>query len=139
MILLIRQVVNLFIRPNARAATSVGVRVPTDLQDHIAARLRALRTRQGLTLEALADKCGMPIETLSRIERRRIAPSIRSLSRVAAGLGVPLTALLTEDAVEQVSAEGFAPEVRGIAMRLAGQPPEVLARVRRVVDALLNE
>ena len=110
-----------------------------DIHDLIARRVRALRTTQGLTLEVLADRSGLPMETLSRIERRRIAPSIRSLERVARGLGVPLTALLSEEAVEVVSAEGIPPEVRGIALRLAGQPSPMLKKIARMLDVLVAD
>lgn len=109
-----------------------------DLSVLIAQRIRSLRTAQGLTLAVLADRSGMPVETLSRIERQRMAPSINSLSRVAVGLGVPLVALLSEDNVTTASGEGIPVEVRGIALALAGQPVRVLDQVRRIVDILIE-
>lgn len=113
--------------------------MPTDLDHFIAIQVRKLRTAQGLTLEALANQSGMPIETLSRIERKRIAPSIRSLSRVAAGLGVPLVALLSVDEVKAGSDAGIPLEVRGIALKLAGRPAKLLDQVRRIIDVLTDD
>lgn len=112
--------------------------VPDDLSQIIASQVRRLRTAQGLTLEVLANRSGMPIETLSRIERRRIAPSIRSLARVADGLGVPLVALLGVDEVKIGSGEGIPLEVRGIALKLVGRPAKLLDQVRRIIDVLTD-
>ncbi|WP_206365375.1 helix-turn-helix domain-containing protein [Siculibacillus lacustris] len=64
-----------------------------DLNAHIAARVRALRTARGLTLEALAERSGVSRSMLSTIERAESSPTAVLLDRVAAGLGVMLASL----------------------------------------------
>lgn len=110
-----------------------------DLVALIASRARALRAEQHLTIEQLSQRSGLSPEMISRIERHRVAPSVRTLERVARGLGVPLTTLFTEDAVAVVSAEGIPVEVRGLALLLAGRPPALVRKVRRIVEVLLDD
>lgn len=106
------------------------------LQKRIGGRLRALRNQQDVTLEQLAEASGLPPETISRIERGRSSPSLRSLERLAVGLGLSLAELLGGDAVTE--AGGLPPEVRGIALLLAGAPAPLLDKARRIVAVLVE-
>ncbi|WP_246579844.1 helix-turn-helix domain-containing protein [Candidatus Sodalis endolongispinus] len=63
----------------------------------IAARLQRLRKLQGLTIETLAAKSGVSRGMISKIERRDSSPSAHVLGKLAAGLGVSLTALLIDE------------------------------------------
>jgi transcriptional regulator with XRE-family HTH domain len=70
----------------------------TDNQDHdvnqrIAASVRALRQQAGLSLEELAAATGVSRSALSQIERAQSSPTAVVLSRIATGLGVPLASL----------------------------------------------
>src|SRR5437762_1695322 len=62
----------------------------------LGANIRALRTEQGLTLEALAEKSGVSRAMLSDIERDAKSPTIRIMSQIALGLGCPVSQLLGE-------------------------------------------
>jgi transcriptional regulator with XRE-family HTH domain len=62
----------------------------------IGARLRALRHEQGLSIRALAVKCGISVNTLSLIENNRTSPSVHTLNRLAGGLGVPVVTFFEE-------------------------------------------
>lgn len=53
-------------------------------------RLRDLRRRRALTLQALSEESGVSIGMLSQIERGVSTPSIRTLQRVAEALDVPI-------------------------------------------------
>jgi len=53
-------------------------------------RLRDLRRRRGLTLQALSEGSGISTGMLSQMERGLSAPSIRTLQRVAEALEVPI-------------------------------------------------
>jgi transcriptional regulator with XRE-family HTH domain len=66
----------------------------------IGARLRALRRGQGLSIRALAGKCGISVNTLSLIENDRTSPSVKTLNLLAAGLGVPLVTFFEEEKPE---------------------------------------
>jgi transcriptional regulator with XRE-family HTH domain len=59
-------------------------------------RIQALRTERGLTLQALADRSEVSVSMLSAVERGAKAPTIVVLDRIAAGLGIPLTRLITQ-------------------------------------------
>jgi transcriptional regulator with XRE-family HTH domain len=58
-------------------------------------RIQALRLERALTLQALADTAAVSVSMLSSVERGLKAPTIVVLARIADGLGVPLTGLIT--------------------------------------------
>ena len=59
-------------------------------------RVRALRHERNLSIRALAERCGISINTLSLIENNRTSPSVHTLNLLAGGLGVPVIALFEE-------------------------------------------
>ncbi|MCO6416487.1 XRE family transcriptional regulator [Siccirubricoccus sp. KC 17139] len=59
-------------------------------------QLRRLRLARGMTLDALATSVGLDKGFLSRLERGRKAPSVGTLLRLSAALGVPVAELLGE-------------------------------------------
>jgi transcriptional regulator with XRE-family HTH domain len=61
----------------------------------LAHRVRDLRTRQGLSLEALATRTGVSRSMISLIERGESSPTAVTLNRLATGLGVSLAALFS--------------------------------------------
>ena len=64
-----------------------------DVNQRIAARVRALRLGQGLSLDALADKSGVSRSMISVIERGESSPTASVLDKLAASLGVTLPSL----------------------------------------------
>jgi transcriptional regulator with XRE-family HTH domain len=63
----------------------------------IAARLQGLRQALGLTLAQLSDASGVSKGMISKVERAESSPTATLLGKLAAGLGVPLAQLLTDD------------------------------------------
>jgi transcriptional regulator with XRE-family HTH domain len=63
----------------------------------VGTRLRLLRRGQGLSIRALASKCGISVNTLSLIENNRTSPSVHTLNLLAGGLGVPLVTFFEEE------------------------------------------
>lgn len=63
----------------------------------IASRLLALRQSQGLSLADLAERSGVSKAMISKVERAQSSPTAVLLGKLAAGLGVPLAQLLTEE------------------------------------------
>jgi len=58
-------------------------------------KIKALRMKQGLTQDALARKCDIPYTTLTKIESNVITkPSIQTVTKVAAGLGISIDDLI---------------------------------------------
>ena len=87
---------------------------PTPLEDinlRIARRVVGLRAGGGLSLDALASRCGVSRSMISLIERGEISATAVVLEKLAAGLGVALAALFE---VERAAA--------GPLMRRAEQP-----------------
>jgi transcriptional regulator with XRE-family HTH domain len=66
----------------------------------IATRLLALRQAKGLSLAGLADVSGVSKAMISKVERAQSSPTAVLLGRLAAGLGVSLAQLLTQDGKE---------------------------------------
>jgi transcriptional regulator with XRE-family HTH domain len=54
-------------------------------------RIRLLREMQGLSLRALAERCGLSTNAISRIERGENSPTVASLHLLATALNVPIT------------------------------------------------
>lgn len=70
-----------------------------DINSRIAARVKALRSEQGLSLESLAAKCEVSRSMLSLIERGESSPTAVVLEKIATGLGVTLASLFDDDSV----------------------------------------
>jgi len=66
----------------------------------VGSRLRLLRRTQGLSIRALAEKCGLSVNTLSLIENNRTSPSVHTINLLAGGLGVPLVTFFEEEKPE---------------------------------------
>lgn len=66
---------------------------PSDVNQRIAERVRALRSGQGLSLDALAAKSGVSRSMISVIERGLTSPTAVLLEKLAAGLGVTMASL----------------------------------------------
>jgi transcriptional regulator with XRE-family HTH domain len=56
-------------------------------------RVRALRLERGLQQRQLADQAGLTPSMVSQIESGRLTPSLHTLGRLAAALGVPIASL----------------------------------------------
>jgi transcriptional regulator with XRE-family HTH domain len=72
--------------------------VISDINQRIAAQARDLRAARGLSLDALAAKCGVSRSMISLIERGEASPTAVVLERLATGLGVPMARLFDEAA-----------------------------------------
>ena len=63
-------------------------------REQMAAKLKALRARQGLTQEQLAEKSGVSRTYLARLETGRQDPTLSTLEKLAQALGVKAGRLL---------------------------------------------
>ena len=91
----------------------------------VAARLRALRLRRGLSQERLAGSCGISVGHVSMLERGIRAPSLATLETLATALGVSPLRLLEEPPPSPAGRRPPAPEASVV-------PPQPSAR-RRVL------
>ncbi|HVH19319.1 MAG TPA: XRE family transcriptional regulator [Myxococcota bacterium] len=74
-----------------------------DLSERIAARVRELRAKQGLSLDALGRRSGVSRSMISLIERGESSPTAVVLEKIARGLRATLPALFDAPAVSRVS------------------------------------
>jgi len=68
----------------------------SDINARIATRVSDLRAAEGLSLDALAEKCGVSRSMLSLIERGESSPTAVVLDRIATGLNVTLASLFED-------------------------------------------
>lgn len=68
----------------------------TDINQRIAARLRALRQAQGWSLDRAAQATGVSKAMLGQIERGESSPTVATLWKIAAGFHVSFSGLLEE-------------------------------------------
>lgn len=80
------------VSPNAanRRSKDKIVKVSGKADEHVGPVLQQLRKTHGLSVRTLASKTGFTPSFISQVERRLASPSIASLDRIAAALGVTL-------------------------------------------------
>jgi transcriptional regulator with XRE-family HTH domain len=67
---------------------------PEQISRHVAARVRGGRTQRGWTLDELANRSAISRRLIVQIEQGTANPSLSTLLKLAAALGVTLTELL---------------------------------------------
>jgi transcriptional regulator with XRE-family HTH domain len=94
--------------------------------------LRQLREERGLTQSELALRSDLAVDSVRRIERGQLSPSLRSVAKLAAGMEISLHSLFG----------GYEAPGSFLADRicdlLAGRPAEDVASAQRVIVALLG-
>ncbi|QJT09269.1 helix-turn-helix domain-containing protein [Oceanidesulfovibrio marinus] len=71
------------------------------IKESVANRLRAHRTRSGMSLDAAAAATGVSKAMLGQIERRESAPTIATLWKIARGLGISFSSFFPEPSPAQ--------------------------------------
>ncbi|MES2055008.1 MAG: XRE family transcriptional regulator [Pseudomonadota bacterium] len=90
----------------------------------IGAAIRDRRKRLGMTLQALADACGLSVPFLSQVERDLAMPSLVSLTSIASALGVEMSYFVGAPRPGQIVRRGDQPEYLQF-----GTSPVVYARL----------
>jgi transcriptional regulator with XRE-family HTH domain len=65
-----------------------------EAQKRLGQNIRELRKERKMSQTELAQRAGVALMTISRLERGEHDPHVRTLSRIARGLGVPLLELM---------------------------------------------
>ncbi|WP_329457497.1 helix-turn-helix domain-containing protein [Streptomyces sp. NBC_01497] len=90
--------------------------------EHLGEKLRRLRRLAKLTQEELAERSGVSVDVIRRLEqRRKHSARLPTLHALAAGLGVELTSLLGDPPGVASNGEADAPQF--VAVRRAIMPP----------------
>lgn len=93
----------------------------------VARRLRQLREAQDISMRRLATRSGLSANALSMIERGRSSPSVSTLYKLAAALGVSITEFFGPQAAKQnvillkADERGRVPFARGLWEGLGGE------------------
>ena len=94
--------------------------------------IRQLREDRGLTQSELATRAGLAVDSVRRIERGQLSPSLRSMAKLAGGMEISLHSLFG----------GYEAPGSFLADRicdlLARRPAEDVLSARRVIVALLG-
>jgi transcriptional regulator with XRE-family HTH domain len=69
-------------------------RTDPSLAEQLGARLREVRRQAGLTQDQVAERAGVPVETLSRAESGRLVPFLGTLTALARAYRVGLADLV---------------------------------------------
>ena len=69
---------------------SKSPRTACPLEQSLGDALRRLRLRERVSVRTLASKCGFSPSFISQVELNQASPSLASLERIAAGIGVTL-------------------------------------------------
>jgi transcriptional regulator with XRE-family HTH domain len=87
---------------------------PTEVERRLGDRVAALRQAAGLTQAELAERLEVAVETISRLERGSVVPSLPRLARLAETLSVELIDLFTHPrGVRQKAEDRLAAVLRG--------------------------
>src|SRR5882724_6871579 len=103
--------------------------------DRLGPRLRQLRSQRELTIAQLAEKAGVSSGMISQIERGNSNPSIKTLQRLRAALGVNLWEFL-DDRSSTASGDASAPEASKFVRRKVDRPRIVVGTTRLVKELL---
>ncbi|WP_321362573.1 XRE family transcriptional regulator [uncultured Celeribacter sp.] len=68
------------------------------LRTELGNRMKAVRQAAGLTLDAAAQKSGMALSTIHKIENGRVSPSYENLVRIARAYDIGMERLFSENA-----------------------------------------
>jgi transcriptional regulator with XRE-family HTH domain len=100
----------------------------------LGAALREARQRLALSQQALADRAGVSRNFVAQIERGESVPTVVTLGRLAAALGVTVAGLLGEETAGAGTGDSVA--VPLVADRIAAGPPLYLADHMDRLEAL---
>jgi transcriptional regulator with XRE-family HTH domain len=103
--------------------------------ESLGAKLRHLRTARELTIAQLAEQAGVSSGLISQIERGNSNPSIKTLQRLRAALGVNLWEFL-DDRSSTASGDASVPEASKFVRRKADRPRIVVGATRLVKELL---
>src|SRR5512139_1118623 len=101
--------------------------LPSAQSVDVGQRLQTLREARGMSQRRLAAASGLSPNALSQIERGNVSPSVSTLNRLAAALGVPITAFFATSEARQnivfikADARTRVPFSRGLMEGLGGE------------------
>ena len=105
------------------------------LEQSFGERVRALRTQRNFTQEDLASRSGCSVDSIRRIERGELSPSLSTMSKIASGLNLRLPTLFWSF---DDGCNGDEPLVDHICDFLHHLEPREVRKARTVLEAVLS-
>lgn len=106
-----------------------------DLRHRFGALLKGHRKRRGLTQEGLADRCGLSVDMVTRLEAGNTGASFKSIEALAGALSIdPAELFFAGAGTAALSSRALA----DITSALASLEPEKLEWLRGVIAAALE-
>ena len=108
-----------------------------NINESVGAQVRHLRQAQGSTQQELAEKSGLSVDHIGKIERGITSPTVEALDQVANGLGVKLQAffeLHTGSEVADQPATELANLIRYLRDRTTDDVEFASSIVRQILD-----
>jgi transcriptional regulator with XRE-family HTH domain len=102
----------------------------------IAQRVKKERLSRGLSQYALANKCQLNLNYISKIERGEIAIGVDTLSRLASGLGIEISILIKTESKVEVRKDDLAQELVSKVRKFASRGDEAAIRSLLVLVGL---
>ena len=103
-----------------------------DVNISLGRRILALRSARGLSQDKLAEKAGMSVKHLGKIERATVNASVKCLTGIAQGLNLPLKDILEVE--HERSHEELLAEVSGYLPKLSVKDMQVVYRLVKVLS-----
>ena len=127
--------------PEIAAVAAVPQLVPVSNPSHghlnLAASIRSLRLRNGLSQRQLATRMAVPRTYVSKIENEKATPTLSSLERLARALEVTVAELLSggeksrQEEVRALMSDAFIADIMPFVAQLNGmQMSSILAQIR---------
>lgn len=105
---------------------------PMNLGREFGSRVRSLRRAHHFTQEGLAERSGLSVDAVRRIERGAFSPSLNTMDKLCRGFGISLRTLF----------ESFGPtrrdEVEQVCDYLSTRSPREVQMVWRVIRAIFE-
>jgi transcriptional regulator with XRE-family HTH domain len=112
----------------------------TELLDRVRTIVRQSRATLGLTQEQLAERSGLSIGAVNRIESGSRLPSLETLEQIAQGLDTTLVDLLARASSARTANSGTtrATTARKVALLLEAQPEQLQRLALELVRVLVR-
>jgi len=103
-----------------------------DINISLGRRILALRTARGLSQDKLAEKAGISVKHLGKIERGTVNASVKCLTNIAKALNLPLKDILEVE--HERSHEELLAEASVFLPRLSAKDMQVVYRLVKVLS-----
>lgn len=103
------------------------------LSIEIGQRIRSYRLQSGLNQEQLAEKCGLHPTYIGQVERGEKNATIESISKITAGLSLPLSKLFEKLGDAEESTADYPAEAYDLVLSLPADEQEKMIKIMKMI------